>query len=266
MANDVIERPRLLRWSRGNSEELSYAERTTHSPYRLIRYAHQRRYDLVSDACLASTPEVIVDYGAGNGQMLLTLLADARCGPSTRTIAYEPWWAGELSAALEVHEHPELARRVEVADAEDQVPEGGCDVVACCGVLEHIPLRARFAFYEFAARALRPGGRIVIDVPVELGPAVLAKTFGRRVLKGYDKEYSLRQLLATAAGMTVFDPKRYDPRAPEDFFVSHKGFDHRLLMREMAGWGFKVERAVGSPVTWLPPTLVNQEAIFVATL
>ena len=244
----------------------TYAERTYNSPHRLVRYAHRRRYDLVRMATLETNPDVVLDYGCGEGEMLLSLLSDATSSPDLHAIAFEPWWTRNLNRRLEDYPDRSVTKRITVAVAESDVATGMCDVVCCAGVLEHITLAERFRFYEFAKRVLRQGGRVVIDVPVELGPAVLIKTVGRRVLKHYDSEYSRRELLRAAVGCTQFDSRRYDPRLGDDFFVSHKGFDHRLLAQEMETWGFTIEHVVNSPVPWLPATLVNQEVIIVAAL
>jgi SAM-dependent methyltransferase len=244
----------------------TYAARTIESPYWLIRYAHRKRYELVSSIALESKPEVVLDYGAGNGAMFISILSDPRCSPTMRALAFEPWYAENLKKELAEHPQPEQSARIEVATSELDVADDECDVVVCGGVLEHITLGQRYEFYDFARRILRPGGRVVIDVPVELGPAVLIKNLGRRVLKSYPSEYTMRELIAAACCRTVFDPQRFDPRMPSnEFFESHKGFDHRLVAQEMRECGFKIERKVSSPVPWLSANLANQEIILVGT-
>ncbi len=245
----------------------TYAARTFDSPYWPIRYAHRRRYELVKSMTLETRPEVVLDYGAGICELFFSILDDPACSPTMRPLAYEPWWTDEVKQHLAEHPRTDLSQRIELIVAEADVPSESCDVVICAGTLEHISIGQRYDFYEFARRILKPGGRIVIDVPVELGPAVLIKQFGRRVLKSYPSEYSMRELVTAACGMTVYDPNRFDPRLPHDeFFESHKGFDHRLLAREMRGCGFKIDRKVGSPVSWLPANLANQEVLLVASL
>jgi predicted SAM-dependent methyltransferase len=245
----------------------TYAARTYDSPYWPIRYAHRKRYELVRDVTLETHPEVVLDYGAGACELFFSILGDPSCSPTMRAIAHDPWWTDEVKRVLAEHPQPELSARIEVSVSQREVADNECDVVVCGGVLEHITLGQRYDFYEFASRILKPGGRVVVDVPVELGPAVLIKNFGRRVLKSYPSEYTMRELLSAGFGMTVFDPHRFDPRASHDaFFESHKGFDHRLLAQEMREWGFKIERKVNSPVPWIPANLANQEVILVATL
>jgi SAM-dependent methyltransferase len=244
----------------------TYAERTYNSPIRIVRYAHKRRFQLICAQALQDKPQVVLDYGSGDAEMLLMLLSDPNCPPTTQAIAFESWYAENLAQHLRELPDQSVTGRIAVETSEDAVESSSCDVVACGNVLEHVTLAQRYRFYDFARRILRPGGRVVIDVPVELGPALLVKTFTRRVIKSYDREYSMSELIKAGVGCKVFDPGRFDPRGKEEFFVSHKGFDYRLLVQEMAGWGFVIERVEPSPVTWLPAPLANQEVIIVASL
>jgi SAM-dependent methyltransferase len=243
----------------------TYAERTFDSPYWLIRYAHLRRYAAVVSLIVEANPATILDYGAGDGSMIISLLNHPKCSASLKVIAFEPWDTTPSNILKRVAASGHDGR-VDAVLALDAIPDQACEVLTCGGVLEHLTLSERFKFYEFARRALRPGGRVLIDVPIELGPSVLIKTFGRRVLKRDPPEYTLRETLAAVAGLTVFDPERFDPDSTVDFFVTHKGFDYRLLKKELAGQGFLVEGQTNSPIRWLPALLANQEVIISASL
>jgi SAM-dependent methyltransferase len=243
---------------------ISYAEQTYDSPFWLIRYAHRKRHALAIAKTLTFNPSVVLDYGAGVGEMMFALLADSRCPPSTRAIAYEPWYI-LMPEDKERQAGMDPTGRLQLATTREEIPENTCDVVICAGVLEHLTLSERHKFYQFARHVLRPEGRVVIDVPIELGPAVLIKNFGRRVLKSYPREYTLRETVAATLGFTVFDPGRYDPELGDEFIATHKGFDYRLLKKELSGQGFTLETTINSPVPWLPAALANQEVIIVAS-
>ncbi len=247
------------------SASLSYAERTHHSPYRIVRYAHRRRFELLISEALATRPSTMLDYGAGDAEMLLTMLKDPRCDPSMTAIAFEPHVEG-YNEHMSHRDDSEPTERITLAEKLEEVPDQSCDVISCGGVLEHLTISERYRCYDFARRVLRPGGHLIVDVPIELGPAILIKNVGRRVLKGDEREYTMRETLSAAFGLTVFDPHRYDPSAGNEFIVSHKGFDHRLLKKELAGQGFDVIKSVHSPVTWLPAALANQEVIYTAVI
>ncbi|MHB8467867.1 MAG: SAM-dependent methyltransferase [Acidimicrobiales bacterium] len=239
----------------------SYAERTYASPYWIVRYPHRRRFELAASMVLEARPSTILDYGTGDGELLIGLLRHPDCPPSLRAIAYEP--VTEMRGVLRSRLAEEgLSDRIEVAASLEEIPDASCDVMTCMNVLEHMTLPNRYIFFEFSCRALRPDGRVVLDVPVEFGPAILVKNLGRRILKADGKEYTVGESVAASLGRTNFDPHRYDPQAGKDYIFTHKGFDHRLFVRELAGW-YEVDRIVRSPVTWLP-ALANQEVIILA--
>lgn len=192
--------------------------------------------------------------------MLLSLLADHRCPTSLRAIAFEPA-IDDMRRLLDAR--PTIDHRMEITGDRGAIGDDSSDVVMCLGVLEHLTLSERFKFYEFTRRVLRDGGRVVIDVPIEVGVSVLIKNFGRRVLKSDPSEYSFSETVRAAIGLKVFDPQRYEPSGSE-YIVSHKGFDHRLLRSELVGQGFEVLRTHNSPVAWLPAWLANQEVVIVA--
>lgn len=120
-----------------------------------------------------------------------------------------------------------LGRVVEALDGRS------LDAVVCMGVLEHLPLRERARFFDFCARHLAPRRRVVIDVPVEIGPTLLVKQFGRRVLKRRGREYGPGELLGAVAGRRTVDPNRHGAGSDPDFIYTHKGFDHRVFRKEL---------------------------------
>jgi SAM-dependent methyltransferase len=253
------------RMRRRSAQPMTYSERTTASPFWIVRFAHRRRYELIISAALEGSPGVLLDYGAGEGDMLMAMLAHEGCLPSLRVIAYEPS-ADSLRKHLANRSGQGRVDRIEVAERLEDVPDQSCDALTCAGVLEHLILADRFEFYSFARRVLRPGGRIVVDVPVEIGPTILVKNLGRRWLKGDRREYSLLQSVSAAVGRTIFDPVRFDPDAGAQYILTHKGFDHRIFLRELEGQGFQVDDVVSSPLPWLPPALGSQEVIVVGSV
>lgn len=108
------------------------------------------------DEALEGAAGRALDVGSGRGQALDYLAA--------RGLAAEAW---EPDAALA----DALRRRGAVVhDAPDPVAflagqAGRWDVVFCKDVLEHLPREVALAAARGMARALRPGGRLVVSVP-----------------------------------------------------------------------------------------------------
>lgn len=236
-----------------------YAEQTHSSPYWIVRYPHQKRFRYCVDTVMRFSPESILDYGGGDGYFVLELLRRA-ASPPRRVVVYEP--LGEMADRAE-KQLAKLSNRLNVTVVRDRskLAHQTFDAITCLGVLEHAPVTERYAFYDTVDHTLAPAGRCVIDVPVEVGPSLVIKHFGRRLLKGRAPEVSPHELFRRAGGGTVFDPARFDPTTNE-WIHFHSGFDYRILAQELAN-RFELLCSFGSPLRRVPPMFGNQEAFFV---
>ena len=242
----------------------NYEEQTHENPWWLIRYPHQKRFATAATLLLADQPGVVVDYGAGNGEVLAQVLADPRGASIDLAIAYDPDPQMRASAEKKLVPHsPRAAVIGDLAELESALQGRRVDAVACLEVLEHLSLTERQRFYSVCSDNLVDGGLCLIDVPVEIGPTLLVKVFGRRVLKGRPREYRLGELLRPTFGMRVRDPERFDPERPDGWVQDHKGFDYRELRDELREW-LPIEGTISTPVRALPPWLCNQEIFLVA--
>lgn len=239
----------------------TYAEQTHASPYRVIRFAHHRRHRQALEMVLSARPGVLLDYGAGDGHLVAELL-EHDVPWLRQAILYEPM--SEMGVVLENALGKWIsAGRVEIVKHRDELSGLAVDLVLCMGVLEHLPLTERLAFYELCQRKLSSAGRCIVDVPVEVGPTILAKELARILLKGRLPEYCLKDLAKTAVGLKVRDHKRFDPLNDAQFIHYHTGFDYRLLHAELSD-RFDVCGPVATPFPKLPAWLRNQEVFFVA--
>jgi SAM-dependent methyltransferase len=240
----------------------TYEEDTYDNPWRLISYPHRVRVSTGLELLMSAKPKVVVDWGAGGGEMIAALMSDGRGEEIELAVAYYPTAAASGRLEKRLGGDP----RVGIADSIDRVEarlDGRApEAIMCMGVLEHLPLRKRREFYNYCAQKLAPGGRVVIDVPVEIGPALLVKEFGRRVLKRREPEYGLAELSRAVLGFKLVDSARFDEGAGPDFIFTHKGFDHRAFREELRRHQ-NVRETVRTPVRWLPSWLCNQDIMFV---
>jgi hypothetical protein len=238
----------------------SYPETTYASPFWIVRWPHRRRYEMAITHLLSAHPARVLDYGAGDGHVLVT--AVERGLSSELIVGYEPVpsYADMLREKLD-----DAGQQGKVDVVTDLAElEGQFDYIACHGVLEHMPLLERQRFFDTCETHLAPGGMVFIDVPVEVGPALFVKNLGRRLLKGRDPEYSWRDLIAYGFGKTMFDPGRFDASDRGTWIQEHRGFDYRLLREELAH-RFVVRSEFRTPVGFLPAPLGNQEIFFECT-
>ena len=235
-----------------------YSEQTYDSPYAIVRYPHQARLREGVDFLLEHRPERVMDYGAGDGQLIVEALASGL--DCEQFVAYEPVdsYVRELTEKLRENG---LSDRVEiVTKLEDLGPEK-FDCITCLNVMEHMPLPERDSFYETCERLLQPDGEIFIDVPVEIGPTLAVKAVGRRLLKGRPQEYTMLELARASLGAIQFDPSRFDASESATWIQDHKGFDYRLFRREIEH-RFEIVGESTTPIKALPPSLGNQEICF----
>jgi hypothetical protein len=238
----------------------TYAESTHASPWWIVRYAHLQRFEASVEMMRATRPRVLVDWGAGDGHVLQMLLE--RPDPPEVVIAYEPFEGmRDLLAAQPAAQAGRLQLAATPEEAEALLAGRPVDVLACLGVIEHLHLADRRPLYDFARRNLAADGSLVLGLPVEIGPAVLVKEAGRRLLKKRAPEYSTGALLARSIGRTRPDPARFDDDGSTGFIQMHRGFDHRYAIREVEEHGYQVAGRRRSPLRWAPAWLFNQELV-----
>jgi hypothetical protein len=99
----------------------------------------------------------------------------------------------------------------------------------------------------------KPGGLIVVSVPVEVGPALLIKQMGRwwanRLTSyGYER-YSWRELIKAGVGLQVRGLVRTN-------LYSHKGFDYRVARAALLE-RVSLDATRYSPLSWTGPTCAS---------
>ncbi|MGZ3234451.1 MAG: class I SAM-dependent methyltransferase [Croceibacterium sp.] len=176
-------------------------------------------------------PERWLDYGAGDAEVYRFCRENG--GRIKQAVLYEPnaFYAATAERKLTGTGGFSIVSRPEQID-------GQFDLITACEVLEHLPFPERIAFYRIAAERLAPGGKILIEVPVEYGPILLLKEFGRVALKGRKSTYGLGELAAALFGKVRDSQDRYNSHDARTVIYHHYGFDIERFGREL--------RAIGS--------------------
>jgi SAM-dependent methyltransferase len=219
---------------------VSYARQTLDSPNPLARFAHRSRYKVSLDLADRLLPQhgALVDFGAGEGTFLDKF--QARRADAQLT-AIEP----HMTIAF-----PNIARVPSIWE----IPEGTVDLVAAFEVLEHVTDEGLADFLAGARKALKPGGRLLVTVPIMYGVAVPVKEASRAILHRRLGDTGPVEMLKAMMGVPI-------PRAANRL-TSHKGFDFRQLRKEIAGT-FTIIEETRSPFPKAPWWL-NSQAIFIS--
>ena len=117
---------------------------------------------------------------------------------------------------------------------------------------EHLTDAELQEFIDLAVKVLTPEGRLLVSVPIEIGPAVLVKEISRSILHRHHLDMSVAELLKAA----IFG---VPPRRAEDRKSSHRGFDWRNIRRILAET-FNCEHIEFSPFPL--PTWYGQSQAF----
>ncbi|MGE0045107.1 MAG: class I SAM-dependent methyltransferase [Hyphomonadaceae bacterium] len=203
-----------------------YDRLTVDSPSPVARFNHRTRFDRTARLIeeLADKNASVLDYGCGDGRLLSDLRARG--------------WQGALLGydAFVDDQKPGFEK---IADL-DAVADASLDIIGAFEALEHMDDEARAEFLEFCARALKPSGRIVVSVPIMIGPVLFLKYANARIVNGSPWRYSPGELIR--AGIFWGSV----PRSKSGKYMDHKGFDYRELKREIAA-RFKFVRSFFSP-------------------
>ena len=242
-----------------------YAAKQLYSGDRLISWSHRRRFERGLELAGDLAGQRILDYGCGDGTFL-ALLHEGKGAPAHAVGAeIDPRIVADCSRRFAVLPSVHF---VDVAALQDAAETESYDAVFCTEVLEHVvdpmPLLADFA------RLLRPGGRLIVSVPIETGPPLVVKQIARRVA-GWRRigdypgtsSYSPGELLrSVVAGTQQHIRRPILSTADGQQFHDHKGFNWRVL-RTAVTERFDLVQTTTSPFGWAGANLSTQ-AWFVA--
>lgn len=227
----------------------SYADRTRNNNDILRRMSHKKRFIVAKSLVNIKKNSYILDFGGGDGDFLEKLCE--LYGNDINTFNFEPFMK------------PKLFSKIKRIDNWDDVTslskEKRFDIIFCQEVLEHFnPLRQEDALKKMAS-VMDSDGRLIISVPVEIGPVALVKNIGRWKYRKYNPSiYNFRNLFKSFFGIKI-----NEERLKNDF-LSHMGFYFNDL-KKIINKDFIIEKTSASPMFWAPK-IFNSQVFFVCRL
>jgi SAM-dependent methyltransferase len=217
---------------------------------RVIAWSHRSRFDM-GLRLIGAGPRRLLDYGCGDGAFLALAAGRLQEGLGA-DIALDQ--VNDCQSRLAEFRN---IRFCSVRELIGPAHDAAYDVVTCMETLEHCTTPVVEAVLQDLSRLVSPAGRVLISVPIEIGPTFLVKLVLRKVAawRGlsdyrYYESYSLRDgLRMLFAGRTtvVERPVYGHPEAPSH---SHYGFNWRAL-RERVREHLLIERTYYSPLGFL---------------
>lgn len=222
--------------------ETPYADKTFGDKNPLKRaFQRQRLRDALQLARRVPEPSVILDFGAGNGELCRWL---SRAYPRARLVCYEPH-PGLLEQA-----RANAGDGVTYLSQPDQLDGLRADLVFCLEVFEHLPPTELQAAIAQIRGALAPRGRVVAGVPVETGLPALYKGVFRMTRRWGVFDARPMAVLAAAFHRPPTPRPEVELYPGARYHLHHLGFDHRRLERFLE-CDFIVEARVAGPLPWV---------------
>lgn len=229
-----------------------------------MAWSHRRRFRLAERLASAHAGGRLLDYGCGDGTF--AALVHRRFAS---VVGADPD-AAQVADCRQRLAGLEGVRFVLTSMLDGPSHAGRYDVVTCMEVLEHTIDDERRRVLDALAGYVRRDGRVVISVPIEIGPALLAKQFFRAAAawRGhgdyrYRETYSPGEMAAAVLGRRTLARATYTAGRPGGpaAYCGHKGFDWRVLESEIRE-RLVLERRLFSPMPLFGP-LLNSQAWFV---
>lgn len=217
---------------------------------RVIAWSHQSRFDTAL-RLIGKNPRKLLDYGCGDGTFL-AIASETIVEGCGADITPDQIYDCRVRLSSRKNLRFSLVRELTGTDQD-----GAYDVVTCMETLEHCTDPFVEVVLGDLDRLCAPGGRVIISVPIEVGPSFLLKQAirtlaGWRGLGDYRhyETYSMRDAVKMLfAGRDTFI-QRPVYGGPESPTHSHYGFNWRR-MRVRVAHHFRIQRTLFSPVGFL---------------
>ena len=245
--------------SRSNPvKEGHYARKQIYCPSRIISWSHRARFKMGRKLVSAQAGGRLLDYGCGDGtfvflvrDLFTSTMATDRDSESMADCRRRFSGIGSLSFC-------------DIGELKAPRYRHYFDVVSCLEVLEHCADGAVEEVLADLERWMAPSGRIVISVPIEVGPSLILKQ-AVRALAGwrrlghyqYRETYSLTELWRAGWAKDLATLERSAYGQGKEQYHGHKGFDWRILQKKLE-LRFQIEEARFSPLNLLGRHLNSQ--------
>jgi 2-polyprenyl-3-methyl-5-hydroxy-6-metoxy-1,4-benzoquinol methylase len=235
-----------------------YAQKQILSRSGLVRWTHGSRFRMGRELVAPFAGKRLLDYGSGDGTFLAQI---------------HDLFPDAVGADVALDQVEDCRRRFADVPQMLFVPTdalagpahaGKYDVVVCMEVLEHCPDDIQAEVLDRIKTITAPDGTVVISVPIEIGPPLVAKQLVRALvamsgLKEYAwrERYSPGELLTMVfAGKATEFPREEHIGHIDDThktrYTGHKGFNWRKLQESIRS-RFVIERRLFTPLAPLGP-------------
>ncbi|MSU33511.1 MAG: class I SAM-dependent methyltransferase [Pedosphaera sp.] len=241
-------------------EQGYFARKQLFSKNALIRWSHRRRFEVAVAKSARLVGQRMLDFGCGDGTYLAMLLDSPHAPREAVSAELDPRVV--TTNQQRFADHPKM-KFVLQSDLERPEYRGSFECIVCMECFEHMTEPDRYL--ALLSSLLRPGGQLLLSVPVETGLPVVLKQVVRRIA-GWRKigdyantlPYSWSELAKSVfAWGQPHIPRIFHLSNDGVIFHCHKGFNWMMLRNKIARH-FTIDRISASPIEWLSPHLASQ--------
>lgn len=217
---------------------LSSTEYLSHSSSRLFGFSHGARFRKTIELIDPQHGQTVLDYGCADGRLLNMLPG------FVRKIGFDP--------------NPRNVRGVQIVQDTACLDRHSCDVITVCEVFEHLSAAEVNRALVECRRLLKPHGKLIVSVPIEVGASALVKSIARWIKV---RPLELNMTLANVLKSTFYLPveRIVDSYNSHGEYYGHIGFDYRRLKFD----GLTIKRKLYSPLPLGP--VLNSQVFYVLT-
>jgi 2-polyprenyl-3-methyl-5-hydroxy-6-metoxy-1,4-benzoquinol methylase len=235
----------------------SYEKKQLHCRSRIITWSHSSRFRLARELVKPFASQSILDYGCGDGTFLKSVSESFRQAVGA-DVSEE-----QILDCQRRFSKQSVAEFLTIGQLNAQYPKGHFAVVTCMEVLEHCPGGEAEKVLGDLAGLVQSEGVVIISVPIETGPTLLAKQTVRKIAgwRGlgdykWTEQYSLKELLkmSFAGGDTAIKRPVYGESMR---FHGHKGFNWRILEKRIGDY-LQIKRRLFTPLGFMGSFLNSQ--------
>jgi SAM-dependent methyltransferase len=211
-------------------KKVDYERQTLDNPNPIARFAHRTRFKLSKQIVykLVAENSVVLDFGCGHGRFLNEISSENIIKQNNcKLLGYDPY--------LQIN-----FDNFTVVNDSALIPDDSVDIITCLEVIEHLYDDEIDAFLDFATKKLTQTGKILVTVPIMIGPAIFPKEFFRAIL--HRSWPTIKFIDVVKSGLFGISA----PRAI-DVKTSHQGFDWRVTKQKISDV-FSLKRLYFSPI------------------
>lgn len=231
---------------------MSYSEITFRDRNPIKRWLQQQRLISAIKLCshLPRVHQNILDFGAGNGELLKILY---NYYSASEFICYEP----TPDLLSEAKRNLNTVSGVKFCENLEYIASESLDMIFCLEVFEHLPPKETTEAFKKIHALLKPGGNVIIGVPVEIGIPALYKGLFRMTRRYGAFDANIKNI-----GLAFFGyPPKNRPSseiAPGlRFHFEHMSFNFRRFKQIFRHY-FDLQKTSSSPFSVLGPALMPE--------